>query len=225
MIMGAGPEQHGVTSNDWMPDKYDVAPVAVGSGGIFPTIFGVMREQRPKSVIAVFHDWDGFGRLLETNTPNKLLHVKDAIETTDKAIKYFKENQPNFLFLHFDGVDHAGHGFGWRSEQYYREVEMIDSLIGAIVATVAESRLMDKTVFLVTADHGGNGTHHGGPSREELEIPWIIGGPGIVPGKKLKGTVNTFDTAPTIAYVFGLTPPKCWIGKPVLEAFKSSPTR
>ena len=75
-----------------------------------------------------------------------------------------------------------------------------------------------------TADHGGSGTHHGGPSREELEIPWIISGPGIVPGKKLKGTVNTFDTAPTIAYVFGLTPPKCWIGKPVLEAFKSSPT-
>src|SRR5205809_8104130 len=47
MIMGAGPEQHGVTSNDWQPDKFDIAPIATGSGGIFPTIFGVLREQQP----------------------------------------------------------------------------------------------------------------------------------------------------------------------------------
>src|SRR5690349_12050591 len=60
MIMGAGPEQHGVTSNDWETNKFDIAPTVVGSGGIFPTIFGLLREQRPKSIIACFHDWDGF---------------------------------------------------------------------------------------------------------------------------------------------------------------------
>jgi len=222
MIMGATPEEHGVTSNDWEPTKYDIAPKAVGSGGIFPTIFGVLREQRPNAVIAVFHDWDGFGRLLETNAPNKLLHVKDAIETASKAITYFQENRPNFLFIHFDGVDHAGHGFGWRSEQYYDEVQMVDSLIGAIVGTVAQLNVTEKTIILVTADHGGSGTHHGGPSREEIEIPWIINGPGIVRGKEIKQTLNTFDTAPTLAFIWGLAPPKCWIGKPVLEAFKSS---
>src|SRR2546425_2156884 len=32
MIMGAGPEQHGVTSNDWQPDKFDIEPIAIGSG-------------------------------------------------------------------------------------------------------------------------------------------------------------------------------------------------
>ena len=36
MIMGAGPEQHGITSNGWRPDKFEIAPTAVGSGGIFP---------------------------------------------------------------------------------------------------------------------------------------------------------------------------------------------
>ena len=44
MIMGAGPEQHGVTSNDWEPGKSAITPTAVGSGGIFPTIFGLLRE-------------------------------------------------------------------------------------------------------------------------------------------------------------------------------------
>jgi predicted AlkP superfamily pyrophosphatase or phosphodiesterase len=26
MLSGAGPEQHGVTSNDWRPDKFTIAP-------------------------------------------------------------------------------------------------------------------------------------------------------------------------------------------------------
>src|SRR5882757_2791704 len=55
MISGAGPEQHGVTSNDWETNKFEIAPVAVGSGGIFPTIFGLLREQKPKAYIACVH--------------------------------------------------------------------------------------------------------------------------------------------------------------------------
>jgi arylsulfatase A-like enzyme len=222
MIMGAGPEQHGVTSNDWQPYKFEFAPVAVGSGGIFPTVFGVMREQRPGSVIAVFHDWKDFGRLLETNAPNVLKHVKDAIETAHEAVDYLKEKKPHFLFIHFDGVDHAGHGFGWTSAQYYKAVELTDSLIGAILDAIDQAGLTERTIVLVTADHGGIGKKHGGNSLDELEIPWILKGPGVAQGREIKSPVNTFDTAPTIAFIFGLKPPKCWIGQPVREALESS---
>src|SRR5689334_5549260 len=76
MIMGAGPEQHGITSNDWQPDKFDISPVATGSGGIFPTIFGVIREQKKGASIACVHDWDGFGRLIEPKVPDLLENVK-----------------------------------------------------------------------------------------------------------------------------------------------------
>src|SRR5688572_1805288 len=65
MIMGAGPEQHGVTSNDWQPDKFEIAPICQGAKGLFPTIFGQLRQQRPGFVQGCFHDWDGFGRLFE----------------------------------------------------------------------------------------------------------------------------------------------------------------
>ena len=222
MIMGAPPEHHGVTSNDWMPDKFDLAPKAVGPGGIFPTIFGVVREQRPQFNIAVFHDWKDFGRLLETNAPNSSKHVKDMIETTEVAIKYWDANKPNFLFVHFDGVDHAGHAFGWKSPQYYKAVELADSLIGAILAAIEKTGLTSKTIVLVTADHGGLGKKHGGDSPDELLIPWILKGPGVQEGKELKIVVSTFDTAPTIAHAFGVKAPDCWIGKPVLEAFKQS---
>jgi predicted AlkP superfamily pyrophosphatase or phosphodiesterase len=225
MIMGAPPDQHGITSNDWQPYKYEKAPSAVGAGGIFPTLFGVLREQRPDSIIAVFHDWKDFGRLLETNAPNVLKHVKDALETVAEAADCFETKKPHLLFIHIDGVDHAGHAFGWTSEQYYKEVEMVDALIGAVVETVQRAGLTDRTAILVTSDHGGKGKKHGGASKEELEIPWILSGPGIAQGRQLQGNVEIYDTAPTLAHLLGLTPPKCWVGKPVLEALQAPDLR
>jgi len=35
MISGAGLEQHGVTSNEWRPDKFTIAPSCRGEGGHF----------------------------------------------------------------------------------------------------------------------------------------------------------------------------------------------
>ena len=39
MIMGAGPVQHGITSNAWQPDHFSIEPTAAGSGPIFPAVF------------------------------------------------------------------------------------------------------------------------------------------------------------------------------------------
>ncbi len=218
MIMGAGPEQHGVTSNDWEPDKFDIAPTAVGSGGIFPTIFGVLRDQRPAAQIVCIHDWDGFGRLLEPKAPNVLQHVPGTPATATRAIALFRERRPTFLFIHFDAVDHAGHTFGWKTPQYFQAVNQVDALIGRLLDTIRDTGLQEKTVVLVTGDHGGKGKKHGGNSMAELEIPWIIVGPGVAAGHEIKSFVNTCDTAATVAWIFGLKPPACWIGRPVREA-------
>ncbi len=223
MIMGAGPEQHGVTSNDWETNKFDMEPVVRGPGGMFPTIFGLLREQRPDAHIACLHDWDGFGRLMERSALNHLEHVKDAIETAGKASSYFREKRPTFLFIHFDGVDHAGHSFGWMSTQYLKAVELTDSLIGAVLQAVRDSGVADQTTVLVTADHGALGTKHGGATMQEILIPWIIKGPGVVAGKEIQTPLNTYDTAVTVAYIFGLKTPDCWIGKPIIDAFEQPP--
>ena len=225
MIMGAGPEQHGVTSNEWETNKFEIPPICTGIGVMFPTIFGVLREQSPNAIIACFHDWDGFGRLLEPQAPNVLKHVKDAIETSATAIKYFKSDKPDFMFVHFDSVDHAGHGFGWDTDTYSKAVEMVDSLIGEIIQAIKESGEGDSTILLVTADHGGKGTSHGGPTIGELEIPWILHGPNVAKGKELKLPVNTYDTAATLAFIFQIKPPACWIAKPIKEAFNIPATQ
>lgn len=219
MIMGAGPEQHGVTSNDWQPDKFEIPPVCAGSGGIFPTIFGVLRQQRPQAVIGLFHDWDGFARLMERKAADAVERGDGPVETMRKAVDFVKSRRPSFLFVQLDHVDSAGHKHGYGSPEYLTAVEEADRLIGDLLRALENARLLEESVFLVTADHGGVGKKHGGATMAELEIPWIVTGPGVVKGRELRAPLNIYDTAATVAYIFGLKPPACWIGQPVRDAF------
>lgn len=219
LIMGAGPEQHGVTSNEWQPNKHDIEPVAKGPGGIFPTIFSVLREQRPAAHIGVIHHWDGFGRLLERGTVNFIENPKTEDITAQHAADYIRKHKPTFLFVHLDHVDHTGHEIGWRTPEYNAAVAKADALIGQIIGALDASGISDKTVVLITADHGGKNKGHGGNTMDELEIPWIIAGPGVAQGKEISTPVDTYQTAATVAYVLGLKPPSAWIARPVLDAF------
>lgn len=222
MIMGAGPEQHGVTSNDWRRNKFEIAPVFTGAGGIFPTIFQVLREQRPAAKIACIYHWSGFANLFEHEAVNTIANPKTHQETTARAIECIKQERPALLFVHLDHVDHAGHEVGHGTPEYYAAVEEADRLIGDMIEALREAGMLERTAVLVTADHGGVGKGHGGATLAEIEIPWIIAGPGIAAGREITAPVNTYDTAATLAYLLGLKPPECWIGRPVLSALKTT---
>ena len=221
MLMGAGPEQHGVTSNGWRPDKFALAPTAVGTGSIFPTIFSVLRTQQPSAVIACFHDWSGLGMLFERETLDTIEDTDGPVNTTKRAIAYFKEKQPDLTLIHLDHIDHAGHNYGHGTPEYYKSVEEADRLIGETIQGLEAAQMLAQTILIITSDHGGVGKGHGGATLAEVEIPWIIAGPGVTPAKQLTSFVNIYDTAATVAHILGLTAPDCWIAKPVLEAFRS----
>ncbi len=76
--------------------------------------------------------------------------------------------------------------------------------------------------MIVTSDHGGKGKGHGGDTPEEREIPWIVWGATVRKGTMITEPIQTYDTAATIAYLFGLQTPECWIGKPVIAAFETN---
>ena len=219
MIMGAGPEQHGITSNDWETNKFQISPTVKGPGGMFPTIYGVLRQQQPDAVIGVFHDWDGYGRLFERSMVDVIKNPSGPTNTTRQAIEFIKQKHPTLTFIHLDHVDGAGHEEGHGTPAYYAAVGSADFLIGEVVRAIQSSGLQENTLILVTADHGGVGKSHGGATMAELEIPWIIAGPGVRVGHEIKSPVNTYDTAATIAEVFSLKPPAAWIAHPVHEAF------
>lgn len=215
IITGAGPEQHGVTSNDWQVGEFNFPTSVTGSGGFFPSIFQVLTDQNPELEIGSIYNWDGFGNLYDHRFVDYDVHGADEDRTTDLAVDYIKARRPDFLFVHLDHVDHAGHADGHGTPHYYEAVTKADALIGRIRQATVEAGIAEDTVILVTSDHGGVGKGHGGESLAELEIPWIVYGEGVKPGVELDLPINTFDTGATVAWLLGADIPYAWLGRPV----------
>lgn len=220
-INGASPAQHGITSNGYLRHMVEFQPVCRTDDGKFPTIFGLLRAAYPANRLAVFHDWDGFADLLEKHAPDVLRHVAGAAKTTAAAIAYWTANRPALMFIHLDNMDHTGHAHGWLSKEYYKAVEDADGYVGQVLDMVDALSVRDSTYILVTSDHGGTKHGHGKNSLAEIQIPWILAGPGVTPAQ-IAVPVNIFDTALTLAWIFHLETPECWIGRPVLTAFRPS---
>jgi hypothetical protein len=217
MIMAATPSQHGITSNDWEPNKFTIAPACHGIAATFPTIFGILREQRPAAEIAIFHQWTGFARLVEPSAPTVIENGSDAADIMRRAIAYLEKRRPDLLFIHLDNIDDALHHEGHLTPAYFAAIAEADRLTGLLLEALDRNGMRPHTFVLLTADHGGTGKKHGGESMQELKIPWILSGPDVRT-RELRTPVNTFDTAATIARLLGLKPPACWIGRPVAEA-------
>ncbi len=220
MIMGAGPEVHGIIDNDWERDNHSLPPIVAGEEGIFPTIFGRIREARPQAEMGAVYNWSGFGRLFEKKAVNYDRTFKTEDSTTADFVNYIREKKPVFGFVHLDHVDHAGHHDGHGTPAYYASVAKTDSLVGEILQAIREAGMEQKTLVIITADHGGIGKGHGGPTPEEGEIAMILYGSGVKKGYTIQQQVYTYDLAATIAFVFDIIPPYAWTGRPVKPAFE-----
>src|SRR5262249_31991547 len=148
-------------SNDWRPDRFEIAPTTIGPGGIFPTMFQALRQQRPSAVIGIFHDWDGFANLVERGVPTVIEHPRGAAQTVQHAASFLKARAPDCLFIPLDHVDDAGHTHGHGSPEYVAAVEEADRLTGLVLDALREAGLRESTMLLLTADHGGVGKKHG----------------------------------------------------------------
>lgn len=215
IIDGVGPEQHGVTSNDWKVGEFNFPTSVIGSGGFFPSIFQVLSEQHPEWEVGSIYEWDGFGNLYDHRFVDYDAHGKDPDDTAALAAAYIKAKRPNFLFVHLDLVDDAGHTYGHGSPRYYEAVAKADALIASIRQAAADAGIAGDTVMIVTSDHGGVGKGHGGETLAELEIPWIVAGRNIKPGVELDLPINTFDTTATVAWLLRARIPYAWLGRAV----------
>jgi predicted AlkP superfamily pyrophosphatase or phosphodiesterase len=220
MIMGAPTELTGVTSNDWQPDLFTVAAACQDAPGIFPTIYSLEHLQHPTARIGIFTDWTDYVRLVEPGVVTKVYSVDEKEDDAfEHALAYLESDKPDFLFLHLDHVDNAGHANGWGSPQYIAAVEKADAMLGRLLSTLDNLKLRDSTTILLTADHGGIGRKHGGLTMNELEIPWVMSGPGIRTNYKIETTIMQYDTAATLARLLDVKPSPCWRSRAVDSAF------
>ena len=220
MLLGAGPEQHGIFNNQWKVDTFQVAGTQRDSLGFFPSIFDLIRHTYPSTHLAVFHDWGPIKEFFNNKALNHVEDTKGTDGTIDATLKYFENVVPHLTFIHLDEVDGVGHREGHGTEAYYQSVTRMDAAIGRLVDFLKEKGVYDKTYIFITSDHGGLGKSHGGATMAEIEIPWIAKGPRIKKELVLSQPIDTYDTPATIGILFGVEFPQVWIGRPVREAIE-----
>ncbi|MFZ4549441.1 MAG: alkaline phosphatase family protein, partial [Bacteroidales bacterium] len=221
ILAGAGPEQHGTTSNNWSLSNHSIEPTTKDEDGYFPSIFTLIRKQLPKAVTAMFYDWDWLGTFVNRKYITKEQFVQGHVMITSIALNYWKKEKPLFTFIYYGHPDEVGHSKGFGTPAYFQSINDIDAEIGKIVDGVKEIGLGQNTTFIITSDHGGIGFGHGGESMIEIEVPWIITGPGIKKNTVLDSPNDLMNTSPTIAKILGIKTPTEWIGKAVNEVFSS----
>lgn len=226
IFMGAGPEMHGFTT--WGSQTPEIEPLVITHYGLFPSIWGLLRDQYPDSHIAYFYQWDGFQYFAELKAMDFQKHVFVEKTSTIKSyeavalegIDYIKKQRPNLIGIFIDEPDGKGHAHGFDSPQYYKMVKKLDKYLKKIIEGVKESGIYDDTIFVITSDHGGIEKDHGGKTPEEMNTPLIICGKNIKKGFHIEIPIMQYDVAPTLAYIFNIQMPEVWIGKPLKMIFE-----
>lgn len=215
MLTGVKPERHGVLWNgDLPPEKQEYPKV--------PTIFEAAKAQGLTTGMA--SGKSKFIAMTKGNAIDWVFLSKTTAHDSEVAIaasSIIKEHKPNLMFVHFPGVDSAGHGAGWSSKQQMTAIAEADTALGVVLEAYKAANLYDQTLILLSADHGGQGGGHGPNDARSLHIPWIVTGPGIRKAFDLtingELNVNTEDTFATTCYLLGLPVDRGIDGKPVLQ--------
>ena len=216
MFAGAPNEFHGWSNNGSGPD---VKPIYLNENGSFPTIFSLIREQMPEAETACVYEWGGIKPLIDHKSINFCVKEKPE-DIADVSINYIKSKKPDFMVIIYDDPDHVGHASGHATQQYYARLEELDTHLGEILASVKEAGIYDDSIFIITSDHGGINTSHGGRSLMEMDTPFIIAGKNIKQGGEFTEAMMQYDTAATIAEAFGLQTPQIWRGQSMSQVFE-----
>ncbi len=231
MLTGVGPAKHRIFWNTWLP--------AAGVVRV-PTVFSVARQAGFSTAMLVGKekfqhlakpgslDWFSYNReeehvvlkpILGQDEPERSATVL-ATNVANDAARCILKHKPNLCFIHFTDPDDVGHQYGWGSAQQKRALEDVDVALGTVLKALNDSGIAAESVVIVTADHGGHGTVHGAYIADDMKIPWIAWGKGVVAGSQIKPMVNTCDTAATALWLLDIPVPDSFDGRPVRSAFE-----
>lgn len=106
--------------------------------------------------------------------------------------------------------------------------ENIDIQLNKVLAKLEASGELDNTYVIYTSDHGMSIGRHGLMGKQNLyehtwRVPFIVKGPGLEAGKRVKGNIYLLDVLPTLCELAGIQTPATVEGKsfvPVLKGEK-----
>ena len=213
-------ELHGYRK--WNSRQPDVRAFEVTERGIPPCVFHEIRRQDPAAYTVSLYDWNGLGFVHATNEVDYVRYFGDGgAEKRDDDIvaaglEQLKAHDAKLTFIYQELPDYYGHKCGWGTPEYTNACIHLDQNIGRIVKGLEELKLREDTVIVLVSDHGGLGKKHGMDVLECFEIPFLVSGPAVKSGFRLREPVIGADTAPTILDLLGYAVPETWRGRPAL---------
>ncbi|HEY4311362.1 MAG TPA: alkaline phosphatase family protein [Pirellulales bacterium] len=163
ILTGVWADKHGVMDNDFKVKHYEQ----------YPHFFAHLKEKQPDAYTVSIVSWIPIQTHIVSAADIRQLYPpvgKDYIRAdemaTKSAVKILSEADPTVLFLYIGQVDETGHQYGFHPTvpQYIQAIENADKYVGQVVDAMKGRKTFDKEdwLVLVTADHGGKGTGHGG---------------------------------------------------------------
>lgn len=143
-------------------------------------------------------NWNPINDYIVQNYADFKLNVSSDSAVSAEASTYLSTNDPDMMFLHFDDVDHAGHAYGFSPtvSQYTIAIEGVDALLAPVMQTISNrpNYANEDWLVLITSDHGGVGTSHGGTSIEHQNVVVIASGNTIVHNIIRRDSSLVFDS-------------------------------
>ncbi len=207
MLTGVTPAKHGVFDNSFGGSNFTD----------YPHFFARLKEARPGLFAASFVHWTPIQTEIVSGADISVGNLSDAAVAARATDLLLSAARPDVIFLHFDDVDGAGHagGFSPTSPGYLAAIETTDGHVGTVL-TALEQRLagargrQEAWLVLVSTDHGGLGTSHGGSSLEERTTFLIASGGAVPPGETLSPPPDIYDIPVTAMAYLGVQPRSEW---------------
>ena len=199
MLLGAKPTVHKLTNSIVGRIEY--------TNDALPSVFRRIREVMPDAFLASYSHWEPINHGIIEHNLGVEFGTEDNDDDLCPKIVSVVAKKPVFLFVQFDNVDGAGHRNGYGTQGHLDRISVTDGLVNDIYEAYKKAGILEDTLFIVTADHGGFDHGHGGYNDTEKNV--FIGAVGKgVPKGKIYG-YQTRDIASIVLYALGIDVPEC----------------
>ena len=224
LFTGLYPATHGVQDKDHvLPDKAVTLAEAFRSAGYrtqaFVTNYAVHQRFGTGQGFDTFRFFD---KKIDApaDTPRKLNYVPaGAIDGEVRRFLAADDPRPFFVYIHttdphypyLPPVEDLLFGTQPR-DRYDGEVHYTDRILGGWLDLLAERGLLERSIVVLTADHGEEFHEHGYTGhgvtvfQECARVPLVLWAPGLSPGRRSE-LVSLADLAPTLLEAAALPAP------------------
>ncbi len=220
IFTGLYPPEHGVRDNGSFrlaDDRQTLAEILSEHGYETAAFVGSFVLDRRFGLQQGFHTYDdrAWSAVEEMESLTAERPAGEIFASFDSWLARRESARPLFAWIHLYDP-HAPyqapepHRTRYADRPYVGEIAYVDQVVGEILQSLRQQRLLEQTLMAVVGDHGeglgehGEGTHSLLIYNSTLHVPMLLNGPGLVPaGRTVDDLVRVIDLPATLLDLLG----------------------